>query len=86
VTVTEKKSFFVMMSEPSLLTPQFSSFGRRVVSMQTMFRDGFYSRTKYLAEISLAGLESSSSYFEDETLGGLVTFDKFRAILDTKLQ
>jgi hypothetical protein len=35
VTVTEKKSFFVMMSEPPL-TPQFSSFGRWVVSMQTM--------------------------------------------------
>jgi hypothetical protein len=84
VTVTEKKSFFVMMSEP-LLTPQFSSFGRWVVFMQTMFRDGFYSRMKYLAEISLAGLESSSSYFEDETLGGLNTFDKFQAILDTKL-
>jgi hypothetical protein len=73
-----------MMSEP-LLTPQFSSFGRWVVFMQTMFRDGFYSRTKYLAELSLAGSESSSSHFEDETFGGFVTFDKFQAILDTKL-
>ena len=81
----EKKNFFVMMSEPPPLTPQFGSFRRWVVSMQTIFRDGFYSRTKYLAEISLAGLESSSSYFEDETPGGLNTFDKFQAILDTKL-
>ena len=85
VTLTEKKSFFVMMSEPPSLTPQFNSFGRWVVSMQTIFRDGFSSRTKYLAELSVAGLESSSSYFEDETLGGFVTFDKFQAILDTKL-
>ena len=52
--------------------------------MQTMFRDGFYSRTKYLAAFSLAGSESSSSYFEDETLGGFVTFDKLQTILDTK--
>jgi hypothetical protein len=85
VTLTEKKSFFVMMSEPPPLTPQFGSFRRWVVSMQTIFRDGFYSRTKYLAERSLASLESSSSSFEDETLGGFVTFDKFQAILDTKL-
>jgi hypothetical protein len=81
----EKKNFFVMMSEPPPLTPQFGSFGRWVVSMQTMFRDGFSSRTKYLAELSVAGLETSSLYFEDETLGGFVTFDKFQAILDTKL-
>jgi Fungal protein kinase len=81
----EGEKLFVMMSEPPLLTPQFNSFGRWIVSMQTMFRDGFYSRTKYLAELSLTSLESSSSYFEDETLGGFVTFDKFQAILDTKL-
>jgi hypothetical protein len=85
VTLTEKKSFFVMMSAPPSLTLQFNSFGCWVVSMQTMFRDGFSSRTKYLAELSVAGLESSSSYFEDEMLGGFVTFDKFQAILDTKL-
>ena len=85
VPLTEKKSFLVMMSEPPSLTPQFNSFRHWVVFMQTMFRDGFSSRTKYLAELSVAGLESSSSYFEDETLGGFVTFDKFQAILDTKL-
>jgi hypothetical protein len=73
-----------MMSEP-LLTPQFSSFGRWVVFMQTMFQDGFYSRMKCLVEISLTGLESSSSYFEDETLDGFVLFDKFQAIPDTQL-
>jgi hypothetical protein len=81
-TLTEKKSFFVMMSEPPL-TSQFGSFGLWVVSMQTMFRDGFSSRTKYLAERSVVGLETASSYFEDETLGGFVSFDKFQAILDT---
>jgi hypothetical protein len=74
-----------MMSEPPSLIPQFGSFGRWVVPMQTMFRDGFSSRTKYLAELSVSGLESSFSYFEDETLGGFVTFDKFQAILDTNL-
>jgi hypothetical protein len=35
---------------------------------------------KYLTELSLTSLE-----YEDETLGGFVTFDKFQAILDTKL-
>ena len=44
--------------------------------MQTMFRDGFYSRTKYLTELLLASLE-----YEDETLGGFITFDKFRQFL-----
>ena len=85
MTVTIEKNIFVMMSEPPLLTLQFNSFGRWIVSMQTMFRDGFYSRMKYLAELSLTSLEYSSSYFEDETLGGFITFDKFQAILDTKL-
>lgn len=31
-------------------------------------------------------LENAPPYFDHETLGGLVTFDKFEAILDTKLQ
>jgi hypothetical protein len=48
VTVMEKKSFFVMMTKPLLLTPQFDSFGRWIVSMQTMFRDGFYSTSAKL--------------------------------------
>jgi len=61
------------------------SFRHWVVSMQTMFQDGFSSRTKYLAERSVVGLETASSYFEDEMLGGFVLFDKFQAILDTQL-
>jgi hypothetical protein len=53
--------------------------------MQTMFQDGFSFRTKYLAQCSVVGLETASSYFKDETLGGFVSFDKFQAILDTQL-
>jgi hypothetical protein len=54
--------------------------------MQTMFRDGFSSRTRHFSEVSVAGPQTSSHpHFEDEMLGGLVTFDEFQAILDTKL-
>jgi serine/threonine protein kinase len=82
--VKEKNSFF--MSLPPRRTAQFESFGRWVVPLQTMFRDGFSSWTKHLSEISVAGPQTSSHpHFEDETLGGLVTFDKFQAILDAKL-
>jgi hypothetical protein len=78
----EKKSLFITTSEPPPPTLQFGSFGRWVVSMQTMFQDGFSSRTKYLAEPSVTGLGTSSKYFEDDTIGGLVTFE---AVPDPKL-
>jgi serine/threonine protein kinase len=83
ILVEKKRSFY--MSMPPRRTQQFESFGRWIVSMQTMFRDGFSLKTKYLAELSVAGLETSPPYFEDETVGGLVTFNKFQAILDTQL-
>ena len=79
ILVEKKRSFF--MSMPPRRTEQFESFGRWIVSMQTMFRDGFSLKTKYLAEL----LEASSLFFEDEMFGGLVTFDKFQGILDNKI-
>lgn len=85
VAVVGEKYRFIM-SLPSRRTGQFESFGRWVVPMQTMFRDGFSSWTRHLSDVSVAGPQTSSHpYFEDETLGGLVTFDEFQAILDTKL-
>lgn len=82
--VGEKYRF--IMSLPPRRTGQFESFGRWVVPMQTMFRDGFSSRTRHLSEVSVAGPQTSSHpHFEDETFSGLVTFDEFQAILDTKL-
>jgi hypothetical protein len=52
-----------------------------------MIRDGFSARTKYRSELAVA-VRSKAMYapaFEDETLGGFVTFDAFAAILDAKL-
>ena len=82
--VGEKYRF--IMSLPPPRTGQFEYFGRWVVPMQTMFRDGFSSWTRHLSEVSVAGQQTSSHpHFKDETLGGLVTFDEFQAIIDTKL-
>jgi len=82
--VEKKRSFFLSM--PPRQTKQFESFGRWVVSMQTMFRDGFSSKTKYLAELSVAESQAQHlAHFDDETLNDLVTFDRFQAVLDAKL-
>jgi hypothetical protein len=54
-------------------------------SMQTMFRDGFSLKTKYLAELSVAESQERLAHFNDETLSNLVTFDRFQAVLDAKL-
>ena len=83
VLVEKKRSFFLSM--PPRRTKQFESFGRWVVSMQTMFRDGFSLKTKYLAELSVAESQERLAHFNDETLSNLVTFDRFQAVLDAKL-
>jgi hypothetical protein len=80
-----KSRILFVLSVPPRRTAQFESFGRWVVPMQKMMRDGFSARTEYISEVGLA--ESPHLHpFEHETLGGFVTFDKFQAILNTKLQ
>ena len=84
-TLVDKKYRFIM-SEPPQPMSEFDALGRWVVSLQTMFRDGFLARTKYCSELAIA-IRSKAMHppiFEDETLGGFVTFDTFQAILDTK--
>jgi serine/threonine protein kinase len=85
-TLVDKKHSFIL-SEPPPPTPEFDLLGHWVVSLQTMIRDGFSARTKYRSELAVA-VRSKAMYapaFEDETLGGFVTFDMFAAILDAKL-
>jgi hypothetical protein len=54
--------------------------------MVRMIRDGFSARVNYLTDLSVGEPQLSVPlHFEDETLGGLVTFDKFQAILDAEL-
>ena len=55
-------------------------------SFRGLFRYGFIARNKHLEASSRAVLANSSTQpvvFDDETLGGIVNFDKFSAILDT---
>ena len=85
VTLVGEKYRFIM-SEPPQPTSKFNALGRWVVSLQTMFRDGFSARKKYRSELAIA-IRSKAMHpliFEDEMLGGFVTFDMFQAILDTK--
>jgi hypothetical protein len=85
-TLLKEKNYFIL-SEPPLPTPEFDLFGHWVVSLHTMIRDGFSARTKYRSELAVA-VRSKAMYapaFEDEMLGGFVTFDVFAAILDAKL-
>jgi hypothetical protein len=82
--IKEKNSF--IMSEPPPPTSEFDALGRWVVSLQKMMRKGFSARTEYRSELAIA-VRSKAMHppaFEDETLGGFVTFDTFQAILDTK--
>jgi hypothetical protein len=87
LTLVEKKSFFVTMSEPPPPTSEFDPLGLWVFSLQKVMRNGFSARTEYRSEVAIA-LRSKAIYartFEDETLGGFVTFDTFQAILDAQL-
>ena len=79
----EKRSFF--MSIPPRRTEQFESFGRCIVSMQVMFLDGLWARSRYLSELSVGPQMASSIHFTDDTLDGFVTFDKFQTIIDASL-
>ena len=81
--VAKKRSFF--MSMPPRRTKQFESFGRCIISMQAMFHDGLWARSRYLSELSVGSQTSSPVPFANDTLGGLVMFDKFQTILDASL-
>jgi hypothetical protein len=78
----EKNHFLV--SKPPWRTAQFESFGRCIISMQVMFHDGLWARSRYLSELSVPQT-SSPIHFADNTLDGLVTFDKFQTIIDASL-
>jgi serine/threonine protein kinase len=84
ILVDKKRSFFMAM--PPQRTEQFESFGRWIVSMQKMFLDGLHAHVSYLLDLSVAGSQILYPvHFANDTLNGLVTFDKFQKILDTKL-
>ena len=71
------------MSEPPP-TVHFKALGCWLVSMQKMIRNGFTARIDYRSELRFTPTVPPP-HFDDETLGSLVTFDKFQAILDAKL-
>ena len=83
-TLLGEKNYF-LVSMPPRRTVQFESFGRCIISMQTNFHDGLWAHSRYLSELLVGPQTSSPVHFADDTLGGLVTFDKFQKILDTKL-
>ena len=84
--LAEKKSIFLMfMPIPLRRTTQFELFGHCIVSMRKMFCDGLWVRLSYLEELSVGPQSSSPVHFANDTLGGLVTFDKFQTILDATL-
>jgi serine/threonine protein kinase len=84
-TLLKEKNYF-LVSIPPRRTEHFESFGRWVVSMQKMFLDGLHAHASYLLDLSVPGSQISSPvHFAHDTLDGLVTFDKFQKILDTKL-
>ena len=85
-TLVDKKHSFIL-SEPPPPTSEFDLLGRWVVSLQKMMRNGFSARTEGRSELAIA-VRSKTTYpptFDDETLGGFVTFDMLQAILDAKL-
>jgi hypothetical protein len=53
--------------------------------MQVMFHDGLWACLRYLSELLVGPQISSPVHFTNDTLGGLVTFDKFQTILDVNL-
>ena len=53
--------------------------------MQVMFHDGLWACLRYLSELSVGPQTSSPIHFADDTLDGLVTFDKFQTIIEASL-
>ena len=83
-TLLKEKNYF-LVSMPPRRTERFESFGRCIISMQTIFHDGLWARSRYLSELSVGPQTSSPVHFANDTLDGLVTFDKFQTILDASL-
>jgi len=85
MALLDRKRGFISYEAPPAPTPHFVSLRRCwVIPMLKMIRSGFSMRANLLLEKETP--ESDTLYFDDETLGGLVTLDKFQAILDIQLQ
>ena len=82
--LAEKKwSFFRSM--PPWWTTQFEPFRHWIVSMWEMFDREFLVHSSYLVALSVRPQSLSPVHFAHDTLGGLVTFDKFQTILEANL-
>ena len=77
------KSHFIAFSQLPLRTKEFGPHAECLNALQAMFSDGFVARRKIVNARSAELTHSQSSDFDDETLGGFVTFDKFREIINT---
>ena len=81
----DKKRSFISHEAPPAPTPQFITLKRCwVIPMLKMIKEGFVARSCYRLEKETS--ESAAQYFDDETLGGLVTLNKFQAILNIQLK
>ncbi|KIM86809.1 hypothetical protein PILCRDRAFT_86440 [Piloderma croceum F 1598] len=77
------KSHFIAVSELPLQTKEFRPHAECLNALQTMFSDGFVARRKIVNACSAELTHSQSFDFDDKTLGGFVTFDKFQEIINT---
>jgi serine/threonine protein kinase len=78
----EKKTTFILSELPFQQTAQFKSLRGWIFDMKSMIHDGLYARNQARGNPRQT---LTLPKFEDETLGGLVTFDKFQAVLDAEL-
>jgi serine/threonine protein kinase len=73
--VRVKTSF--VLTAPFQSTERFQSFRHWVTSMRKMFIDGLWAKSQVDPALSC--------YFDNDTLGGFVTFEAFQSILDANL-
>jgi hypothetical protein len=73
--VVKAKGFFILTA-PFQSTEGFQSFRHWVTSMRKTFIDGLSAKSQ---------VDPSLSYFDNDTLGGFVTFNAFQTILNTDL-
>jgi hypothetical protein len=83
MALVEKKTTFIAL-EPPPSTSHFEALGCWLVSMREMIHDGFEARMRYRSQLRYTKIVPLP--FDDKTLGHLVTFDKFQAIIDSELQ
>ncbi|KAJ6606503.1 hypothetical protein DFH09DRAFT_1353610 [Mycena vulgaris] len=62
----------------------FQNFGLWIIGISDLFTTGFFNRRLHNNEVAIAKITRGNSPppFDDETLGGSVTFDAFAAILN----